>query len=247
MRVYAETAWRRLRRGRLLWGSAVVAVLPLLVALIGVFHGRFGAGLFDESLEIYLRLLLPLAPVLLAAQVVGEEIEARTFTFLWARPAPRAALILGKCVVYALALLPGFLIGTLLTFAVAMVRADGADVTAALPHLARVGVTVLIGVPVYTALAAGVGTLVVRHPTLAGLLYVIVIEGLFASIAGVLKATAVSFYLRALAGLQFSSTPGVWEPRPSPVAAALVALLLGAGWLFLATWLVSDAEYREAR
>src|SRR5205823_10135669 len=115
-------------------------------------------------------LVLPLAPMLLSAAVVGEEIEARTYTYLWARPAPRGALVLGKCTVYALALVPAFLTGVLATFAIALARTPE-DIVPSLPQLARVVATVALGVPIYTCVAAGVGTLLVRRPVLAGLIY----------------------------------------------------------------------------
>src|SRR5262249_17321703 len=154
----------------ILVGSLAIALLPALVCAVGLLMGRFGPGLFDEAIEIYLVLLLPLAPVLLASSVVGEEIEDRTFTYLWARPAPRAALVLGKCTVYALALEPAFLVGVLATFAVALARTPD-EIVPSLPHLGRIAATIALGVPVYTGVAAGVGTLLVRRPVLAGLAY----------------------------------------------------------------------------
>src|SRR5262249_59148752 len=111
IRVYAEMKWRRMRRGRWIAGSLVVALLPALVAAVAAVKGRWGAGLFHESLEMYFRLLLPLAPVLLAGAVVAEEVDANTHTYLFARPASRAAIVLGKSLTAIVAILPAFLIG----------------------------------------------------------------------------------------------------------------------------------------
>ena len=245
-RVYASLAWRRLRRGRLPWGAAVVALLPAAVAAIGLGGGRWGLGLFDEALEVYFRLLLPLAPVVLCAPVVGEELENRTASYLFARPAPRGALLLGKGAAAIVAILPAFLLGAVAVYGVALVR-DAADLVPGLPHLLRVLGALVLGVPVYVGVAAGVGTLLVRRPLLAGFIYILLVEELFGNLPGALKTLAVSFYLRVVAGLELGSTPGIWEPRPGPALAAVLALVIGALWLGGALLLVAGTEVREAR
>jgi hypothetical protein len=256
IRIYAEFFWRRLRRGRFIVGSLVIALLPAVIAGLAVAGGRWGKGLFFEALGIDLRLLLPLAPMLLAAQAVGEELDQNTHTYLFARPAPRTALVLGKCLTTVLALLPSFLIGVLLTFLVAValpallqaqMHAD--DVTAALPALLPALCATAVGVIAYTGVAAGVGTIFVRRPLLGGFIYIVVIEELFGSIPGALKVVCVNFHLRAVAGLLGPTSTGflqAWEPRPEPWLGALVAIVMGGAWLALALTLVSDAEYREA-
>jgi hypothetical protein len=257
IRVYAEMKWRRMRRGRWIVGSLTVALLPALVAAIAAAKGRWGAGLFHESLEMYFRLLLPLAPVLLASTVVAEEVDSNTHTYLFARPAPRAAIVIGKSLTAMLVLLPSFLIGVGLCFLVAVVmpaalsdNVHAADIAAAkgavLPALGAVA----LGVPVYTGVAAGVGTLFVRRPLLGGMLYILVMEWIFASLPGALKVVSVNFYLRGVAGLLPDATEvgffRIWEPHPEPWVCLIVAIILGVGYAALGTWLVTDAEYRES-
>jgi hypothetical protein len=253
-RIYAGLFWRRLRRGRLIGGAAVLALGPAVIAGIGVAGGRWGAGLFHEALELYLRLLLPLGPVLLASPVVGEELEQNTHTYLFARPAPRSALVLGKCATAALVLMPVYAIGVLATFAVSVLlpatyggQVNAGDVGSAAATLPGALFGVLLGVPVFTGVAAGVGTLLPRRPMLAGFLYILVMEELFGNLPGVLKALSVSFYIRSIAGMVGNSLFHLYEPEPGPLLAALIALGIGAGWLLLAMRLVVDAEYRESR
>jgi hypothetical protein len=249
-------SWRRLGRARLLWGSLTIALLPAAMALVGVGMGRWGAGLFHEALEVYFRLVLPLAPVLMVAQAVAEELDLNTHTYLFARPAPRAAIVLGKWATATLALLPSFLVGVGLAFVAAVVvpaatnaQVRTSDITTALGTLGPALAAVALGVPVYCGVAAGVGTLLVRRPMLAGFLYILVVEDLFATLPGFVKVLAVSFYLRTLAGLppdHSAALMRVWEPEPGAAASTLLALVIGGLWLALAMWLVKGAEYREA-
>ena len=95
-RIYAEMSWMRHRRGKM--ESLCLALLALPVVIAGglAAAGQWGRGLFDSLLEIQFRFLIPFLPALLASSAVAEEIEERTFTFLFARPAPRSSLVLGK-------------------------------------------------------------------------------------------------------------------------------------------------------
>src|SRR5262249_31126828 len=153
-----------------------------------------------EAIELYLRLLLPLAPALLCAQAVAEEIDAKTHAYLWARPAPRAALLLGKGAMGTLTLLPAFLAGGALAYGVSMAR-DAGRLGAEMGRCVAAMEAVALGVPLYAMLALGVGSLFLRRPLLACFLYILAVEELVASLPGALKVVSMSFYLRALAGL----------------------------------------------
>jgi hypothetical protein len=257
IRIYAHMRWRRLRRGRFIAGSLTVALLPALVAAIAAAKGRWGAGLFHESLEMYFRLLLPLAPVLLAGAAVAEEVDANTHTYLFARPAPRSAIVIGKSLTAIMALLPSFLLGVGMCFLIAVVMpaalsdsVHASDVTAAKGAILPAVGAIALGVPVYTGVATGVGTLFVRRPLLGGMLYILIMEWIFASLPGALKVVSVNFYLRGVAGLLPEATNlgflRIWEPHPEPWLAAIIAILIGAAYAALAMWLVTDAEYRES-
>src|SRR5262249_27589336 len=124
----------------------------------------------------------------------------------------------------------------------------GSDVFAALHTLAPALFAVGLGLVAYTGVAAGIGTLFPRRPLLGGFLYILVIEELLANLPGALKIVAVSFHLRVVAGMtgQTGSLFSRWGPRPEPWVATIVALAMGGLWMLLATWLVTNAEYRES-
>ena len=89
-------AWLRMRRGRMVWLAAVMFALPLVYVAGLAIAGHWGRGLFDDVCELYFRFLVPFVPALTASAAVAEEIENKTFTFVFARPAPRGSLVLGK-------------------------------------------------------------------------------------------------------------------------------------------------------
>ena len=100
---HTHWAWMRLRRGRLVWVALVLLALPVLATALLAASGKWGRDLFDNILEVHFRFLVLFLPALATSQAVGEEIDQKTFTFVFARPAPRWAMSIGK---YLAATLP---------------------------------------------------------------------------------------------------------------------------------------------
>jgi hypothetical protein len=138
---------------------------------------------------IVLQLVVPLVSLLLGSAVVSEEIDDRTITYLFTRPIPRAALLLGRWLATAtvLALLAAFSVGAL-TIGAGAWPAEGI----AAPLL----VAALLGVLAYSALFATLGTFH-KHPMIVGLAYAFAIEGVLANFPGKSQSLTVLFYLRS--------------------------------------------------
>ena len=85
--ILAGLSLRRLFRSRVIWISAIVAMAPLLVQVAA--GGT--ASMKNEWRDLYsmLTVVLAIIPALHMAPAVAEEIEDRTFTYLWSRPFPR--------------------------------------------------------------------------------------------------------------------------------------------------------------
>lgn len=240
LRVYLRMHLLRLGRGRLKW--AVLALLLLPVAGAGAAL-PFDRAPFDNLLELYLRFLLPFLPALIASPVVAEEIEGRTFTFLFARPAPRAALVLGKFVAIAAPLAAGIVLSLLLTFLVGSLRGTGEDFLAGLPQLGRVVGVSLLGIAAFTALAALCGAWFTRHPFMAAVGYLLMFEWMFGFVP-LLKLATVTWHLRRLADVHpepvfFQGDLAV----PLWVSALVPATLCGLALLGAAA-AVASSEYR---
>jgi ABC-type transport system involved in multi-copper enzyme maturation permease subunit len=238
--VHARLAWTRLRRGRLLWLCLSLLALPVPVTAAVAASGSWGRGLFDDVLEVYFRFLLPFLAALLGAPALSEELETRTVTYVFARPAPRAALVLGKWLASAAPLGLSAALSVPLVFGLTMLRFPE-DAPGQLAHLAAVEVAVLLGAAAFAGLAVLGGVLFRRHAFAAVAGYLLVIELGLGSAPVVLNLATFSWHLRNLADL----------PHPSAIAFSLTVpawaslLIIAAGaaiCLTLAALVLRDAE-----
>lgn len=243
-RVYARMTWLRMRRGRVAWAAALLALPVVYVAVLAAL-GHWGRGLFDNVCEMYFRFLVPFVPALTTASAVAEEIENKTFTFVFARPAPRASLVVGKL---AAATLPAIVV-TVPSLVVAWLVAGlrfPADLADTWPHLLRVIVAAVAGLGAYGALALAIGTLFTRHPVIAVLGYLLLVEAALGSAPIVLNLAAIAWHLRNVADLPLPATTFMAVTVPW-WASALVALALTPALALLATLGINGAEYRTDR
>lgn len=244
-RIYARMTWLRMRRGRVVWAAAALLLLPLLYVAGLAIAGQWGRGLFDNVCELYFRFLVPFVPALTTASAIAEEIENKTFTFVFARPAPRASLVLGK---WAAATLPAIAMvvpSLALAWVVAQLRFAG-DMAETWPHLLRVELAAVAGVGAYGALALALGAVFSRHPVIAVLGYLLLVEAALGSAPIVLNLVAIAWHLRNVAELPLPDTAFMALKVPwwgSALAALAVTPLL----LFLSTVAVDGAEYRTDR
>jgi ABC-type transport system involved in multi-copper enzyme maturation permease subunit len=239
--IYAGLTWKRLKRGRLLWVCAALLALPVIGAGALVAAGHWGRGLFDEVLEMYFRFLVPFVPALLASPVIAEEIESKTYTFVFARPAPRAALVLGKFVAVVTPVALTTVASIALVWLLAMIRFPG-DMAENLPHLAQAELAAVLGTVAFAALASALGSLFTRHPFAAVVGYLLLIEAGLGSAPIVLNLLAMSWHLRNLADLPLAEVSFMVLHVPGWVSAALVLAVSGA-CLGGAAMAVSGGEY----
>ncbi|HEY2746969.1 MAG TPA: ABC transporter permease [Polyangia bacterium] len=244
-RIHARMAWLRMRRGRMVWLVAAMFALPLVYVAALAIAGHWGRGLFDDVCELYFRLLVPLAPALTASAVVAEEIENKTFTFVFARPAPRGSLVIGKL---AAAILPSIVV-VVPSLAVAWLIAQlrfPSDLAETWPHLLRVELAAIAGLCAYGALAAAIGTLFSRHPFVTVLGYFLLIEEGLGSAPIVLNLIAVDWHLRNLAELPLPATNFMALTVPW-WASAIVAVAITPALVWITCIAVEGAEYRTDR
>jgi ABC-type transport system involved in multi-copper enzyme maturation permease subunit len=207
--------------------------------------GHWGRGLFDDVCELYFRFLVPFVPALTASGAVAEEIENKTFTFVFARPTPRGALVVGKLAAATLPALAVIVPSLLVCWLVAHVRFP-ADMAESWPHLLRVELAAVGGILAFGALAMVIGTVFSRHPIVAVLIYLLLIEAGLGSAPLVINMIAISWHVRNLAELPLPETAFMAFSVPW-WASALVPFALTPLLTFLATVAVNGAEYRTDR
>lgn len=234
VRVVARISWTRLRRGRTLWMTALLGTIPLLAAAWQRAFEPDPAARWETIAQLMLRIFVTLAAALHLASAVGEEIEGRTYTYLWSRPMPRAALLLGKL----LAALPALVVASWTAMAGAFFVAVGAPGMETAGWLLRgLAAAALAGMGA-GVFAAGVGAIATRHPFVFVLGYFLLAEQLLPFVPTVAN---LSFLHHAFV------VAGVERRIPGEVPFSVGALLvLTAVWLGVGVWRVTVAEYGRA-
>ncbi len=239
--IYAGLTWTRLKRGRLLWVCAALLALPVLGTGALVIAGHWGRGLFDDVMELYFRFLLPFVPALLASPVVAEEIDGKTHTFLFARPAPRSALVLGKFFAVTVPAAAAVVLSIGAVWLLSMIRFPG-DMGDNLGHLARASAAALVGTAAFAALASAIGTIFTRHPFVAVVGYLLVVEAGLGSAPILLNLLSISWHLRNFADLPVAEASFMSIHVPAWLSASLAVGITGIT-LGGASLAVAGAEY----
>lgn len=227
---------------------ALAAAPPAMAWIVASFSTRTSGAAIATNLGwfLLLQVVVPLLALVSGSAVITEEIEDRTISYLFSRPIPRAAVLLGRCsaaLVFVSALLS---LSALLTIAFASRSAVpgpplGAGILGPL-----LGAAVLGGA-VYTALFAAAGVFF-RHPMIVGLGYAFAVEGFLANLPGRNEALTVQYYLRSQIA---SNGSPPWreiegfdltrfETSISPVVTLLVVI---AAILAVASWRISRREF----
>ncbi len=200
--------WRLFWRRRRLRAPVVLAVLPVLLAVLVATLKTVDLGWLDPVLPRgvdivplffvgYLRVLLVVLPLLLGAGLVTREVETGTLSYLLVRPLSRGSLLLGKS-------LGAWLIGSILLgvswtgAALLLLAADGFDAAGAtLLQIPAYLLTLVVGAFAYGALFTLVG-LVSRRPGLIGIFLAFGWESAIPFLPGLIRNFTVRFHLVAL-------------------------------------------------
>ncbi|MEO6950934.1 MAG: hypothetical protein ABI321_03895 [Polyangia bacterium] len=186
----------RMRRVR---NMAALLLLPALAAVVLAAMGHWGAGTLDQLLELDLTLLVPLLPILLLGPAIADELERGTAGFLFVRPIPRAALLLGRLAAALPMLLGAASLGLVVAF-VALYAKFVDDLPRALPHVLAAGFALVAGLVLYSLLALGLGATFRKRPV-ATLIVLLLVDGGMARMPLGLQLVAPAHHLRVLAGL----------------------------------------------
>ena len=133
--------------------------------------------------------------VFYGTSLMADEVEDKTITYLFTRPIPRGAVLLGKYLAYlactVCVVLPSVVMVWLL-----LVPLKG-SLGASFGDLAKDLAVLALGLAVYGAVFALIGA-ALKRPLLVGLIFVFGWETLVMSLPGNLKRLTVAFYLQGL-------------------------------------------------
>ena len=190
-------------------GPVLIAVLLRALASLPVFEA--GAGRIDGrpvSLDgpdlfglmiwtFYLRFTVPVLGVFYGTALIADEVEDKTITYLFTRPAARSAVLAGKYLSYlvctAVVVLPSVMLVYFLVVPL-LGGSIGRNFLVLLIDLGLIGA----GLAVYGAVFALVGVWF-RRPLLTGLVFVFGWEPVVVVLPGYMKHLSVAYYLQGLA------------------------------------------------
>ena len=194
---------------RVAGGPVLIAVLLRALAALPAFEA--GAGRIDGrpvSLDgpdlfglmiwtFYLRFTVPVLGVFYGTALIADEVDDKTITYLFTRPAARGAVLAGKYLSYlvctAVVVLPSVMLVYFLVVPL-LGGSIGRNFPALLIDLGLIGA----GLAVYGAVFALVGVWF-RRPLLTGLVFVFGWEPVVVVLPGYMKYLTVAYYLQGLA------------------------------------------------
>ena len=221
VRVLAGVTWMRLVRGRALWVSLLVGILPCLYSLM--MRGRDRAGIGDELFAFEILVLDILAPMFVASSL-GEEIEERTTTYLWSRPLPRWAVLAGKLAT---------IIPIVIVIGCASWLASSQLAWSRMPP-AQTFLSLAVGAIALSLLASTFSTLSPKHGMALTICYLLFFDLPAGVLPAALQEISITHQLRTISGM--------WRSDGSFLEGAIgigaIMLVTGA----LATWRIGRLE-----
>jgi len=212
-RLIAAVTLRRLVRGRALWVGGIVAAMP--IAFAALLHERQARATMNiTDVTAFETLVLAVLPALFVASSIGEEIEDRTTTYLWSRPIPRWAVLVGKLV----GLVPVVIALVLPSWFLALQA--GARMT---PSAASFG-AFAVGAFALSLVAATIATLVPKHGMALMICYMLFFDLPVGALPGSLQELSVTHHVRVIADM-------LDRTAESAGLAALGCILIGGLWL----------------
>ena len=239
--------------GLLLGGPVVLAVILRIVDSLRSSGFRVngaavgGSAIFGMMIWLlFIRFIVPVLGVFYGTALIADEVEDKTITYLFTRPIPRRAVLLGKYFAYLACTVLLVLPSVMLVFFL-IVPTGGDSIGAAFPSLAADLGMLVVGLAAYGAVFALVGTRL-KRPLVVGLVFAFGWEPAVLLFPGYLKRLSVAYYLQALVTHEMPQDSAVsvllqiFHEVPS-VAVSLIAL---GGIVAVSLWLAGRAvEQRE--
>jgi ABC-type transport system involved in multi-copper enzyme maturation permease subunit len=200
--------------GQMLWSRrtifmALVVGVPVVIAVVLRVLVELGAPVMRAGQTpigggvvfglmiwgFFVRFATPVLAVFYGTSLIADEVEDKTLTYLFTRPVPRSAVLLGKYLAYLVCttgvVLPSVVLVWLL---IAPVNgALGETFVSLVKDLGILGA----GLAVYGAVFALVGA-TVKRPLVFGLAFIFGWETLALALPGFLRRFSVAYYLQGL-------------------------------------------------
>lgn len=235
-------------------GPVVIALFVRVLDMLGAQTMRVngsalrGASAFGFMMWVfYVRFTVPVLAAFYGTGLIADEVDDKTITFLFTRPIPRGAVMVGKYLAYLACTVTVVLPSVMLVYLLVVPRAGGSLAAAFPALLADLGILAL-GLVVYGAVFAFLGAYF-KRPLVAGLVFLFGWEPAVLLFPGYLKRFTVAHWLQSLIphampqDSALSFLQAVFRDVPSmPAALGSLALILVL-FLWLSTRVVEKREY----
>jgi len=250
--------------GEMLWSRrtifmALVVGGPVLLALIVKAVETFGMtplrvngqrvpgfGVFGMMIWwLFLRFIIPVLGVFYGTALMADEVEDKTLTYLFTRPIPRGAVLVGKFLAYLactfLVVLPSVMI-------VYFLLVPFSGLASTFPSLLIDLSLIALGLAVYGGVFAFVGAFF-KRPLVIGLIFAFGWEQVVMLLPGSTKQFTIAYYLQALVPHAMPSEgvtsilQGMFRENPSAYVCLFWLFAYLGGFLYLATRVVESKEY----
>ncbi len=252
--------------GEMLWSRrtvflALVVGGPVLIAIVlrvvdaldmpamrvnGVRLG--GPSIFGLMMWfLFLRFIVPVLGIFYGTALMADEVEDKTVTYLFTRPIPRSAVLIGKYLAYLASTVLIVLPSVILVYFLVVPIGDG-SIAATFPTLVRDLALLALGLGVYGALFSAVGAWI-RRPVLFGLFFAFGWENFAMALPGYMKRFTVAFYTQSLVPHAMpqdnllSVLQSVFRDNVSALQATLTLLAMLVVALAVATRAVERREF----
>jgi ABC-type transport system involved in multi-copper enzyme maturation permease subunit len=206
-----------------------------------------GPAIFGLMIWVfYLRFTVPVLGVFYGTSLIADEVEDKTITYLFTRPIPKGAVLLGKFFAYLACTIFVVLPSVVIVY-LCIVPLRG-SLGGSFLDLVKDLVLLAIGLAVYGAVFAFIGARF-KRPLLVGLIFIFGWEQVALAFPGYLKKFTVAYYLQALVPHAMpndnviSLIQGIFRENPSLPQALIWLSVILLGFLWLAAVSVERKEY----
>jgi ABC-type transport system involved in multi-copper enzyme maturation permease subunit len=205
-----------------------------------------GGALFGMMIWLlYIRFIIPVLGVFYGTALIADEVDDKTVTYLFTRPIPRGAVLVGKYLAYLVCTVLLVLPSVVLVYFL-IVSING-NIGESFPALLRDLGMLAAGLTAYGAVFAFVGARL-KRPLVIGLVFAFGWEPGVLLFPGYLKRLTVAYYLQALVphAMPDDSAVSILLQVFREVPPVAVSLAWLAGITLLALWAAAQAvEQRE--
>jgi len=196
---------------------------------------------------LYLRFIVPVLGIFYGTALIADEVDDKTITYLFVRPIPRSAVLVGKYLAYVVTTVFVVLPSVVILYLLVVPLGHGA-LAESFPALVKDLGLLGLGLAAYGALFAFIGAFF-KFPLVTGLVFAFGWEQIALVLPGYLRKMTLAYYLQSLVphampqdGLG-TALQALFRDVPSPLLS--VACLFGciAVFLALAGRVVERKEY----